>query len=262
MFRSGFSSTTILHKKSKKHWHEIDEWISEGSRICTHSLSIVMIRNQQSSPTSTSTSASANTQSYNNDNNNKKNNYDGNNYSDGLDIDDDILDDENTEYGAKDKREHENLHENTYGYSLESVKMTRNGNQNFNSQSTNDQSDDINDGENYGYGEVPVSRSEFNEQKQNIRKVAQKFEVPVIVLQFLCFSAAQFDGNFPAVSTNGNVRSDVGTGTLLRTFSLPESLSDIVEKCFLVRDSDAFVDATGDQYICYYFIAFVPSLLY
>ena len=203
-----------------------------------------MIRNQQSNSAPILSSINKQLNNDNNNDNNYNNNDYNSNYSDKADVDDDTLNEENTDNNDGEDSEHENLHENTYGYALESVKMTKNGNKKRN-QYINDESDYINHGENDGYGDISVNESKSIDQKHKIRKIAQKFEVPDIVFQFLCISAKQFNGNYPSVSTSSNVHSDVGTGTLLRTFSLQESLSDIVEKCFLARDSDAFVDATG-----------------
>jgi hypothetical protein len=226
----GSSTTTILTEKTVKTWRELDNWVLEGGNICTNSLSLVMMRNQQ-----------IDTNTYNDKNIMKDNNMNVNSKQDNIS---NMLRKDKERVREKDESGRQRGSESGGKYSLknENEKIVK-----FDASVMNENKGNIEKEGEIIFQEESEEEIDGNsdEQKRKFEYYADLFQIPQNIFEILCFSVAEFNRRNPRVSARKSVRNGVGTGNLLRTFSLDADLKDVFENCFLVGRKDVFMLTTG-----------------
>jgi hypothetical protein len=213
-----------------KTWRELDNWVLEGGNICTNSLSLVMMRNQQ-----------IDTNTYNDKNMMKDNNMNVNSKQDNIS---NMLRKDKERVREKDESGRQRGSESGGKYSLknENEKIVK-----FDASVMNENKGNIEKEGEIIFQEESEEEIDGNsdEQKRKFEYYADLFQIPQNIFEILCFSVAEFSRRNPRVSARKSVRNGVGTGNLLRTFSLDADLKDVFENCFLVGRKDVFMLTTG-----------------
>jgi hypothetical protein len=215
-----------------KTWRELDNWVLEGGNICTNSLSLVMMRNQQ-----------RDTNTYNEKNMMKdnNNNMNVNSKQDNISNMSRKVKERDRE---KDERGRQRGSESGGKYSLknENEKIVK-----FDASVMNENEGNIeNEGEIIFQDESEEEvEGNSDEQKRKFEYYADLFQIPQNIFEILCFSVAEFSKRNSRVSARKSVRNGGSTGNLLRTFFLDADLKDVFENCFLVGRKDVFMLTTG-----------------
>jgi hypothetical protein len=228
-----------------KTWRELDNWVLEGGNICTNSLSLVMMRNQQMD---TNTYNDKNIIKENIINNNNNNNVNNNNINNNFNLKEDYTsniqrkekerDDRVRQRGSERGSEISEKYSTKYDYkkSLKSDNSMMND-----KKEKRDKGQAVFQDEN----EEEEIEGNINEQNRKFQYYAELFQISQNVFEILCFSVDEFSKINPSVSTKKSARTGVSTGNLMRTFSLDADLKDVFENCFLVGRKDVFMLTTG-----------------
>lgn len=209
----GGISTNILNKNTIKTWKNLDEWIEQGNEICTNSLSLVMMRTQQTNQKNDFSEKEKNKGNYDDDKSSDRGRERGS------------VEESNEEYFVNDKNEFQ-YNENFIFHDNKIVK-TKNEDKNENKN----------------------GNEKKNEEKviKNMKNLSNYFKISESELNILCKKISKSNMNNEGVSTTGGrVRAHDERGNLLRSCVFNAELSDLVECCLLNKENDIFVVATGE----------------
>ena len=224
----GGISTNILNKNTVKTWESLDEWIEQGNEICTNSLSLVMMRTQQTRQKGTvvekDKDRDKDREKEKGPNNEVRSRERG------------TLDESTDEFFIDDRNEFQKISGN-YVIDDKFVENDNGGNEN----------------------EIEDTEEEI---MKNVRSLSDYFHISENELNILCKKISKSNIDVDSASTKGHrVRDE--RGSLLRSCVFDTELPNLLESCLLDKEDDIFVVATGkSNFICsimqLFFLEIVP----